>query len=206
MAWWTEHVVPRLVDASLSQAPVGELRREVCAGLHGRVVEVGFGSGLNLPHLPAEVTAVDAVEPSELAWSRSADRRARADVPVGRAGLDGQDLAAADATYDAALCTFSLCTIPDPGRALAELRRVLVPGGRLHFVEHGIAPDARVRVWQRRLNPVQAALAGGCHLVRDPAAMVRDAGFVVTDVEHGYLAPGPAKPWGYLSRGLATAP
>ena len=203
MGWWEDHVVPRMVDVSLSQRPVMDLRREVCEGLSGRVIEVGFGSGLNLGVLPPDVTSVDAVEPSDVAWKRSADRRAASQVPIARIGLAGEDLDADDASYDAALVTFSLCTIPDPTRALTELHRVLVPGGALHFLEHGAAPDERVRRWQRRLEPVQRRVAGGCHLTRDPEALVRDAGFVPTDVRHTYLAPGPAKPFGYLSWGRA---
>jgi ubiquinone/menaquinone biosynthesis C-methylase UbiE len=199
MSWWVDHVVPRLADASLSQGAIMKLRTQVCAGLSGRVVEVGFGSGLNLEALPPEVVAVDAVEPSDLAWSRSEGRRAESRLPVARIGLDGQRIDADDATYDAALITFALCTIPDPARALAEVRRVLVPGGALHFIEHGSAPDEGVRRWQRRLEPVQRRLGGGCHLTRDPEALVREAGFLPAHVEHTYLGPGPSKPFGYLT-------
>src|SRR5690349_14706185 len=145
MSWWGERVVPRLVDLSLAQDPVMERRVSTCAGLSGRVIEVGFGSGLNLTCLSAEVTALDAVEPSEVAWSRSAQRRREAPVAVARIGLDGQAIAASDASYDAALVTFSLCTIPDAERALGELHRVLRPGAPLHFLEHGLAPDRGVR-------------------------------------------------------------
>jgi len=204
MGLWENHVVPRMVDLSLSQRPVMELRREVCDGLGGRLIEVGFGSGLNLAALPAAVTSVDAVEPSDVAWARSAGRRSSCPVPVHRIGLVGEDLDAEDATYDAALVTFSLCTIPDPGRALAELHRVLRPGGELHFLEHGLAPDEGVRRWQRRLEPVQRRVAGGCHLTRDPVALVRDAGFALAGARHTYFAPGPGKPFGYLSWGRAA--
>ena len=201
MGWWEAHVVPRLVDVTCGQQPIMDLRREVCEGLTGRVVEVGFGSGLNLGVLPTAVTSVDAVEPSDLAWKRSAKRRADSRVPVDRVGLDGEDLDARDAAYDSALITFSLCTIPDPGRALREVRRVLRPGGALHFAEHGAAPEENVRRWQRRLEPVQRRVAGGCHLTRDPVALVEAAGFQTHDVAQYYLAPGPGKPFGFLTRG-----
>jgi SAM-dependent methyltransferase len=201
MGWWEAHVVPRLVDVTCGQQPIMDLRREVCEGLSGRVVEVGFGSGLNLGVLPPAVTSVDAVEPSDLAWKRSARRRGESGVPVDRVGLDGEDLAADDAAYDSALITFSLCTIPDPGRALREVRRVLRPGGVLHFAEHGAAPEENVRRWQRRLEPVQRRVAGGCHLTRDPVALVEAAGFETHDVAQFYLAPGPGKPFGFLTRG-----
>ena len=120
MGWWEDRVVPRLVDVTCGQRPIMELRREVCAGLSGRVIEIGFGSGLNLGALPAAVTQVDAVEPSDLAWARSAERRGESTVPVERIGLDGQRIDADDATYDSALVTFSLCTIPDPALALGR--------------------------------------------------------------------------------------
>ena len=199
MGWWEAHVVPRLVDVACGQRPIMELRRDVCAGLTGRVLEIGFGSGLNLGSLPAEVSDVDAVEPSDLAWSRSAARRADAGVPVERIGLDGQRIAADDATYDSALITFSLCTIPDPALALDEVRRLLKPGGTLHFLEHGSAPEEGVRRWQRRLEPVQGRVAGGCHLTREPEALVRTAGFAGGEIDGFYLAPGPGKPFGYLT-------
>ncbi len=199
MGWWEAHVVPRLVDATCSQRPIMELRQQVCAPLVGRVLEIGFGSGLNLAALPDQVTQLDAVEPSDLAWSRSEERRRNARIPVRRIGVDGQRIDATDATYDSALVTFSLCTIPDPALALAEVRRLLSPSGRLHFVEHGSAPDEGVRRWQRRLEPVQRRIAGGCHLTRDPVALVRDSGFTVSETDGFYLAPGPGKPWGYLT-------
>jgi ubiquinone/menaquinone biosynthesis C-methylase UbiE len=204
MSWWETHVVPRLVDITCSQKPIMELRRDVCDGLRGRVIEIGFGSGFNLEALPPEVTSVDAVEPSDLGWRRSETRRVESPVPVNRIGLDGQFLDAADASYDAALVTFSLCTIPDPARALREVQRVLRPGGVLHFAEHGSAPDESIRRWQRRLEPFQRRVAGGCHLTRDPVALVEAAGFTTDDVAQFYLAPGPGKPLGFLTRGRAV--
>jgi len=205
---WSEHVVPRLTDLSLSSDEVSRLRAEACAGLSGRVLELGFGSGLNLPWLPDGVTRVDAVDPSDVGWSRSARRREESVVPVSRIGLDGQVLGAADASYDAVLTTFTLCTIPDPATALAEVRRVLRPGGALHFLEHGLAPDAGVVRWQRRLEPAQRALAGGCHLTRDVPALLADAGLEVDRVRAAYL-PGPrvARPWtfGFVGRAVRSA-
>jgi len=181
-----------------------ELRREVCEGLAGRVLEIGFGSGLNIAAYPAAVTAVDAVEPSDLAWEMSADRRARSGVPVERVGLDGERLDAADASYDAALSTFTLCTIPDVASALAEVRRVLRPGGVLHVLEHGLAPEPKVAAWQRRLNGLQGRIGGGCHLNRDAPALMVDAGLTVERLDQAYL-PGPSlgKPWTFVT--LATA-
>ncbi|QIG43204.1 methyltransferase domain-containing protein [Nocardioides anomalus] len=205
MGWWSERVLPHCVDRSLSTRPVMRLREQVCAGLSGRLLEVGFGSGLNVGAYPDAVTAVDAVEPSERAWALSAGRRAGSPVPVERTGLDGQRLEAPDATYDAALATFTLCTLPDPATALGEVRRVLRPGGTLHVLEHGLAPEPGVARWQRRLEPLQRRVAGGCHLTRDVPALLAAAGFRVTGVEQSYL-PGPAasRPWGFTTRAVAV--
>lgn len=207
MGLWTDRVVPRLVERALSTDDVMELRRLACAGLHGRVLEIGFGSGLNAECYPGEVEQIDAVEPSDLGWEMSAARRARLPFPVVRAGLDGQRLAAGDAQYDAVLSTFTLCTIPAVATALAEVRRVLRPGGAFHFLEHGRAPDAGVVRWQQRLDPVQRRIAGGCHLSRDMPGLVASAGLLVGDVHAAYL-PGPrvARPWVYGYLGTATKP
>ena len=198
MGVWTDHVVPRITDASLKGPEIDALRREACAPLTGRVLELGFGSGLNVRWYPPAVTAVAAVEPSDLGWRMSERRRARTTVPVDRRGLDGQRLDEPDASYDSVLSTFTLCTIPDPALALAEVRRVLRPGGVLCVVEHGLSPETGVARWQRRLDPLQRRVAGGCHLSRDVPALVTAAGFEITTLRAEQL-PGPAvsRPWTY---------
>jgi SAM-dependent methyltransferase len=205
MGWWNDRVVPRVVDKALKGKETGALRDRVCVGLHGRVLEVGFGGGLNIRSYPPEVTAVDAVEPSDLGWELSERRRARTPLPIERVGLDGERLEAEDATYDGALVTFTLCTIPDAVTALREVRRVLKPGASLHFLEHGVAGDPKVAAWQRRLDPIQRRLAGGCHLTRDPAALAERAGLEVVAVER-FRLPDGAAPWaaGYLGRAVRT--
>ena len=205
MGWWTDRVVPHITDRSLSTGDVMRLRGQAVEGLSGRVLEIGFGSGLNAELYPAEVDAVDAVEPSDVGWRLSEAHRRAARVPVQRVGLDGQRLEADDASYDAVLSTFTLCTIPDVVRALEEVRRVLRPGGALHFLEHGRAPDARVVRWQRRLDPLQTRVAGGCHLSRDVPTLVGAARLQVVAVEGAYLpGPGLSHPWGYVYRGRAA--
>jgi SAM-dependent methyltransferase len=208
MGLWTDRVLPRLTDRALSTPEVTVRREVACAGLAGRVLEIGFGSGLNIGLYPADVTQVDAVEPSDLGWSLSARRRAGSTVPIERTGLDGQRLAAADQQYDAVLSTFTLCTIPDVARALAEVRRVLRPGGAFHFLEHGRAPDAGVERWQRRLDPLQRRVCGGCHLSRDIPSLVAAAGLDAVDLRAEYL-PGPAvgRPWthGFTGRAVRAA-
>lgn len=203
---WDEQVLPRLTDASLRGREIGELRGRVCAGLTGRVVEIGFGSGLNIRWCPPEVTSISAVEPSDVGWSLSQRRRERSSLRIDRAGLDGQHLDLADGSHHSALVTFSLCTIPDPALALRELRRVVRPGDRLHFLEHGLSPAQSVRRWQHRLEPVQRAVAGGCHLTREIPELIGANGWRVEDVE-SFALPGPgiSRPWTYLHLGTAVS-
>jgi ubiquinone/menaquinone biosynthesis C-methylase UbiE len=158
----------------------------VCDGLIGNVVEVGFGSGLNVPFYPSTVTAVAAVEPSDTAW-KLADKRLRAThVPVRRSALDAQTLPYTDDSFDAAVSSWSLCTIPDAVAALQEIRRVLKPGARLHFAEHGLAPDEAVRRWQRRLEPVQRRIFAGCHLTRRIDDLLTCTGFIIEELDAFY--------------------
>ncbi|MGW1740967.1 class I SAM-dependent methyltransferase [Nocardia sp. NPDC001965] len=183
MGIYRDRFVPRLVNVACGMKANEPLRERVCAGLAGRVVELGFGSGLNVPFYAAAVESVSAVEPADLGWQLSARRRATARVPIERAGLDGQSLPFPDSSFDTALSTWTMCTIPDIEAALREIRRVLVPGGTLHFVEHGLAPDPKVQRWQHRLDPLQQRIAGGCHLDRNIRALVETAGFGIRELE-----------------------
>ena len=193
MGIYGDRVLPRLIDVACGPKSTRERRERVCAGLRGRVVEIGFGSGHNVACYPATVDAVAAVEPSDVAWRLAAERVAASPVPIERVGLDGARLPLDDASCDTALSTWTLCTIPDVEAALAEVRRVLVPGGTLHFVEHGLAPDTDVRVqrWQRRLDPLQQRLFGGCHLTRRIADLLVGAGFELREVDVFYEAGSP---------------
>jgi SAM-dependent methyltransferase len=205
MGFYSERVLPRVVDLACGMKVVQPLRRKACAGLAGDVVEIGFGSGHNVPFYPAAVQLVAAVEPADLGWKLAGQRLASATVSVRRAGVDGQKLPFADASYDAALSTWSLCTIPDVAAALTEVRRVLKPGGGLHFLEHGLAPDERVRVWQRRLEPMQKRLFGGCHLTRPIVELLTAAGFTITELDTFY-EEGVPKPLAATSLGVALSP
>lgn len=204
MGAYEERVLPRLVELTCGGKEMERWRRRAVEGLHGTVVEIGFGSGLNLPVYPDEVTRVLAVEPSELARERSRRHHGHAGLQVDHVGLDGESLPLPDDSCDGALATFTLCTVPRPEVALAELRRVLRPGGRFHFLEHGRSPDDGVRRWQRRFEPVQRRVAGGCHLTRDVVAMVTEAGFTIERVQSRY-AKGP-KPWTWFTVGAAVSP
>jgi ubiquinone/menaquinone biosynthesis C-methylase UbiE len=204
MGYYRERVLPHLVDKMCGQKEFDQWRARTTEGLAGRVVEIGFGSGLNVPLYPSEVEVVLAVEPAEVARRLAEKRIAASPVRVEHVGLDGQQIPLDDHSCDAALCTFTLCTVPDPDLALAEVRRVLRPGGELHFLEHGLAPEPGVARWQHRLEPIQRRLADGCHLTRDASALVEAAGFEMTRREQSY-GRGP-KPWTYLTVGVATAP
>jgi SAM-dependent methyltransferase len=205
MGIYGERVLPRIINVACGMKAVEPLRRRVCDGLAGDVVEIGFGSGLNVPFYPAAITRLAAVEPADLGWSLAAKRLAATSVPVQRSGLDGQSLPFDDHSFDAALSTWTLCTIPDVAGALGELRRVLKPGGTLHFVEHGLAPDEPVRRWQHRLEPVQKRLFGGCHLTRPIVDLLTSAGFTITEVDVFYDKGGP-KFESAFSLGTALSP
>jgi len=187
---------------ALNERLTGEARDRVCAGLAGDVLEIGFGSGLNLPHLPPAVTGVWAVEPSETALRLSAERQEASPVPVVVAGDDAQSLDLPDDRFDAALCTWVLCGVPDAGAALAEVARVLKPRASLHFVEHGLAPDPDVVRWQRRGNRLNKAVSG-CLLDNDVAALLRTSPLTVTELDTRY-EPGAPRPAGYMYEGRAA--
>lgn len=207
MSWWRDQVAPRLSDRALDNAEVGELRAGVCEGLAGDIVEIGFGSGLNVAHYPDTIRTVAAIDPSEVAWVLAGRRIAAQTIPVTRGGLDGQRVARPDESADAVLSTFTLCTVPDAELALAEIVRLLRPGGTLHFLEHGLAPEPGVRRWQRRLEPLQDRVFAGCHLTRAFDEMLTATALVIDDLQTRYM-PGPAftRPWGYLYAGVAHKP
>lgn len=204
MGFYVDRVLPRIINVACGMKESRPLRERACAGLHGDVIEIGFGTGHNVPFYPDAVKAVAAVEPSELSWKLASARVAASSVPIARSGLDSQSLPSADDSFDTALTTWTLCTIPDAAAALSEVRRVLRPGGTLHFVEHGLAPDIKVQRWQHRLEPINKRMFGGCHLSRPILELLESAGFTVKDVDVFYEKGAP-KPMGADSLGVAVA-
>ena len=203
MSFYGDKVLPRLQDKAMNRAGTREVRARVCAGLAGKVLELGFGTGLNVRYYPPEVTTVLAVEPSVVCLRLAEPRISSSNTPVELAGRTGEHLDLPSAEVDVALSTWTLCTIPDLPAALGEVRRVLKPGGAFHFVEHGHAPDAKTARWQYRLDPLNQRLAGGCHLSRRIAESIEAAGFEMEHLDR-YYSEGEPKPWGYTYEGRAV--
>ena len=189
MGFYDDQVLPRFIDVMLGKR-MEHVRARVASGLSGDVLELGFGSGRNLPHTPASVTRLLAVEPAAASRTLAAQRVAAAPFPVDWVGLDGQDLPLESESVDHVLVTWTLCTIPDVDRALRETHRVLRPGGTLHFVEHGRSPRAQVAQWQDRLTPLWGKAFGGCHLNRSIDTLIEGAGLTVSNMET-YSMGGP---------------
>lgn len=202
MSYYRDHLLPHIQNRIMDNKMMRDRRRLVCEPLEGDVIEIGFGSGLNVPHYPSAVTGVWAVDPSEQGFRLAERRLSASTTPVIAAGLDGARLELPDDRFDAALSTWTLCTISDVTASLAELRRVLKPGARFHFVEHGHSPDPKVDRWQHRLEPTQKRLAGGCHLTRDIPALIEAAGFVLEHVDTSYEKATP-KSLGHTFQGVA---
>ncbi len=187
MSLWSDRVLPVLIEKACRSSAILEERRRWIPRAHGAVLELGVGSGLNLGFYDAaKVERVTGIDPSAPLLAKARPRVDQATVPVELVESAAESLPFADRSFDSAVMTYALCSMRDPARALAEIRRVLRPGGELLFVEHGLAPEARVQRWQHRLTPLWRRVSGGCHLDRDIAAIVQRAGFEVPDLTAGY--------------------
>jgi len=200
--FYDDHVLPHLVNVAMSTKALKEERQRCLEHVKGTVLEVGFGTGLNLPHYPRTVTKVVGIDPSEKSARLARKRIAAAPFPIEIIGLSAEKIPVADASFESIVSTFTLCSIPDVAGALREMRRVLDPGGRLYFVEHGRADDPRVERWQERLNGLEQMVFGGCHLNRPISQLITQAGFEIERLEHGYLN-GTPKFAGFFYRGVA---
>lgn len=202
MKFYDEKILPHLIDFACGMGQVMKTRAQVVPLAEGRVLEIGIGTGLNLSFYDAsKVSAIVGVDPAAQMQTLARQRAAGIGIPVQMVALELGQIQAADASFDSIVCTFTLCTIPDPLAALQEMRRVLKPGGKFLFSEHGRAPDLKVRRWQERLSPLWKPLAGGCHLNRDIPALLKAGGFQIREVQSSYLQ-GP-RPMTWVWRGWA---
>lgn len=202
MGFYHDHILPWAVHLSMRSKELGELRRAVLPAARGRVLELGVGSGLNLPLYDGDVTSVIGIDPSERLLAMARSRAPQAPCAVELVAGSAEDPPYEDRSFDSVVTTWTLCTIPDAAKALAEARRLLKPGGELVFIEHGRAPDPGVARWQRRLNPVWRRIGGGCNLDRDIPGLIEGAGFAFSELETGYMVKGP-RTHTYLYKGRA---
>lgn len=195
-------ILPRLTDFAMRNKEATRYRSQLVPRAGGAVLEIGVGSGLNLPFYGPGVERLVALDPSEELLRMARKKAGAASVPIEFLAHTGEEIPLDDGTFDTVVTTWTLCTIPDAGKALSEMKRVLKPGGTLLFVEHGLAPDARVRAWQERLNPLWRRLAGGCNLNRKMDDLIHASGFRIVALDREY-AKGP-RPMSYIYLGSAT--
>jgi ubiquinone/menaquinone biosynthesis C-methylase UbiE len=204
LGFYERRILPRLIDLGMRQKQLAALRARVVAEAQGQVLEVGIGSGRNLPFYRRDVESVLGVDPSEGLLAMARPHTAWTHFPVQLRQAAVEDLPVDDRAIDTVLMTWTLCSVADPVRALSEIRRVLRPGGSLLFVEHGRAPEPRLQRWQDRLTPVWRRLAGGCHLNRPIDQLVERSGLHLVELETGYLVKGPrVATYHYRGRALA---
>lgn len=194
-------ILPRLTHLAMRQEVLIPLRKRAVAGAAGDVLELGVGSGLNLPLYGAAVSRLVAIDTLAPLVEMARKRASALSVPAEVVQASAEDLPFADQSFDAVVMTWTLCSVGDVARVLSEVKRVLRPGGRLHFAEHGQAPSENVRLWQDRITPVWRLCAGNCHLNRPTAALLEQAGFHVEELSSYYL-PGP-KPMTFMYEGRA---
>ena len=204
MGWYEDRVLPRVIDLALGNHKLGAIRARALAGIDGTVLEIGFGSGTNLAHYPDGVTKILAVDPAVGARKLAAKRLAATEIPVEFIGLDGQALPLEDASVDNVASTWTLCTIPDVGAALAEVRRVLKPGGRLYFLEHGLSDDPKVARHQHRFDPIEQRIAGGCHVNRDHRSLIEASGLQIEQLDNFVIAGPKVLSYMYAGRAVRT--
>ena len=201
MGLYTNQILPRILDCGMGLSYIGEERQKCLSNVSGQVLEIGFGSGLNLPYYSSRVERLVAIDPSRVSAKLARKRVVVAPFPVEYLPLKGEEIPASEQSFDSVVSTFTLCTIPDVVTALWQIRRVLKTDGRFFFLEHGRSSDPSVQRWQDRLNRVQRVVFGGCHLNRDMEQLILSAGFEILALEK-YYAKGP-KVASHFYRGLA---
>lgn len=204
MGWYGRWVFPRLLDWTMAGEPFATYRQTVLSGVAGDVLEIGFGTGLNLAYYPETVSSLTVIDPNPGMAAIAAPRIAASDLPITSKPLRGESLAMADNTFDWVVSTWTLCSIADLDAALAEIRRVLKPGGKFGFIEHGLSPEPQLQTWQHRLTPLQKRIADGCHLDRAIADRVQQH-LPLESLETFYAEDLP-KVGGFFYRGIAVKP
>ena len=203
MGFYANTIVPRLVTCACGTKPILKQREKVVPEARGQVLEIGMGAGHNLPYYQRDqVERIVGIDPCSTSWGLAQPRAEKLGVPIEFIEGSAESMPLPDAAFDTVLMTYSLCTIPDAQAALQEMRRVLKPGGRLVFCEHGEAPDATVARWQQRVNPVWRRLLGGCNLNRPITRWITDAGFCMGKLDQMYL-PGTPRIAGFNVWGSA---
>jgi ubiquinone/menaquinone biosynthesis C-methylase UbiE len=202
MGFYSNLVIPYCIDLAMSGSNLQQYRQELLKDVSGEILEIGFGTGLNLPHYPEQVTKITTVEPNPGMQKLARSRMQQSQITVDYKILNGESLPMENASFDSVVCTWTLCSIPLVEQAIAEVYRVLKPGGKFLFIEHGLSQDPRVQVWQNRLTPVQKVIADGCHLNRKINDLVEQQ-FLTVNVKQFY-APKLPKVIGYMYQGVAV--
>ncbi len=202
---YKEWIFPRLLDWAMRHPVFAKHRIDLLSQAEGEVLEIGFGSGLNLPFYPPSILGLTAIDSSPGMVALAERVRPKGPFALDVRCLTGEDMPLPGDRFDTVVSTWTLCSIPDVGRALREIVRVLRPGGKFLFVEHGLSPEPEVQVWQKRLNPLQKRLGVGCHLDRDMEALIRGGGLAFARLDKFYLDRAP-RPWGYMYKGVAVRP
>ena len=203
MSLYNDHILPHVINLAMRNRELGPYRERVVSQAHGRVLEIGIGSGLNLPLYGSRVNTILGLDPAARLIAMARDAANRSAIPVTLITGSAQAIPIDRGSIDTVVTTWTLCSIPDAGAALQEMRRVLKPSGQLLFVEHGSAPEENARKWQNRLTPVWKRIGGGCHLNRPIRALIESAGFRIIRLDTGY-AKGP-RPMTFFYEGCAAS-
>ncbi len=201
MGFYSNLVIPYCIDFAMSGSTLESYRQNLLENVSGEILEIGFGTGLNLPHYPENVDKITTIDPNPGMKRLARSRIARSQITVDYKVLNGESLPMPDASFDSVVCTWTLCSIPLVNQAISEVHRLLKPGGYFFFIEHGLSPDVQIQVWQNRLTPVQKILADGCHLNRKISDLIAQQ-FNNVNIEQFY-APKLPKVIGYMYQGTA---
>lgn len=202
MGFYSNFIIPHCIDFAMSGSTLAAYRQELLQNVSGDILEIGFGTGLNLPHYPESVARITTIDPNPGMQRLAQERITASDINVDFQILNGESLPIADASFDSIVCTWTLCSIPQASKAISEVYRLLKPNGKFFFIEHGLSPDQKIQTWQNRLTPIQKIIADGCHLNRNIEQIVVDK-FQNVTIEQFY-APNLPKVIGYMYQGTAT--